>query len=315
MQNLVVGNTVIFKHSEECPLTGKLLEEIMHSADLPEGAFNAVYGDGYDTGEYMMNNKIDLIFFTGSTGVGKHLYQVAAKNFIPAMLELGGSAPGVVFHDADLTIAIESIYNNRFINTGQSCDALKRLIVQRDVFATVVDKLTKLISTKKVGDPEDPATDLGPLVAQRQLELLESQVADAVQKGATVVTGGKRPAGLQGAYYEPTILTDITFDMRVWHEEVFGPVLPIVPFDTEEEAISLANDTRYGLGGYIYSADKARALRVASLIQTGNISINGAGYGLVHDPFGGYKDSGLGREHGKQGLREFCVSKLVVIRK
>lgn len=315
MQSLIVGNTVVCKHSEECPLTAHLLEEIIASAGLPDGVFNQIYGTGQDAGEFLMNSAIDILWFTGSTGVGKHLYQVAAKNFIPAILELGGSAPGIIFEDADLHTTIESVYYYRFVNGGQTCDALKRLIVHVSLFDTVVDSLQKILATKKVGDPSDPATDLGPVVAERQLTSIENQVADAVQKGAKVIFGGKRPQGLQGAYYEPTLLTNITFDMKVWKEEVFGPVLPVVSFETEEEAIALANDSIYGLGGYIYSKDVTRAMRVASQLQTGNISVNNTSYVIPQDPFGGYKLSGLGREHGKQGLRELCQSKLVALKK
>jgi succinate-semialdehyde dehydrogenase/glutarate-semialdehyde dehydrogenase len=315
MQNLVVGNVVVFKHSEECPLTGKLLDELVQSTDLPEGVFNQVYGTGSDAGEYLMNCDIDLIWFTGSTGVGKHLYQVAARKFIPAILELGGSAPGIVFEDADLKMAIESIYFYRFLNNGQTCDGLKRLIVHRSIFNQVVQELKNIVSTKKIGPANDPSTEVGPLVSERQLLTLEDQVADALKKGAKVICGAKRPSGLQGAYYEPTILTDITFDMKVWTEEVFAPALPIVPFDTEEQAIALANDSRYGLGGYIYTQNKERALAVSARLQTGNICINGASYVIAQDPFGGYKDSGLGREHGKAGLRELCSSKLVALKK
>lgn len=315
MQNLVVGNTVVFKHSEECPLTGKLLEEITNSCDLPEGVFDQVYGDGSDVGEYLMNSAIDLMYFTGSTGVGKHLYQVAAKKFIPAILELGGSAPGIVFEDADLDSTIESIYFNRYANSGQTCDGLKRLIVHRNIFDEVISRLKKLISTKKIGHADDPNTDIGPLVAKRQLESLESQVKDALEKGAKIAIGGKCPDNFWGAYYEPTILTNITFDMRVWKEEVFGPVLPVVAFETDEQAIELANDTIYGLGGYVYTQNKERAERVCHLLQTGNISVNNANYVIAQDPFGGYKNSGLGREHGKLGLREFCSAKLVAFEK
>src|SRR5579859_70309 len=251
IQNLIAGNAIVFKHSEECPLTGKLLEDIVQSVGLPDGVFNEVYGDGNSVGEVLMNSAIDLIYFTGSTRVGKHLYQVAAQKFIPAVLELGGSAPGIVFEDANLPEALESIFFNRYLNSGQSCDGLKRLIVHRKYFDAVVQGLAKIITTKKIGNPQDQTTEIGPLVAERQLIALEAQVADAVKKGAKIVIGGKRPRGLLGAYYEPTLLTNVTFDMRVWKEEVFGPVLPIVPFDTEEEAIALGNDSNYGLGGYI----------------------------------------------------------------
>lgn len=315
IQNLIVGNTVIFKHSEECPFTSKLIEDIILSINLPEGIFNQVYGDGADVGEYIMNRPVDLIYFTGSTGVGKHLYQVAAKNFIPAILELGGSAAGIVFEDADIDAAVESMYLYRFINNGQTCDALKRLLVHKSIFNEIIEKLTNTIKSKKIGNPEDPSTDIGSLAAERQLLGLEAQVADAVKKGAHIVTGGKRPAGLQGAYYEPTLLKNISFDMQVWKEEVFGPVLPVVPFNSEEEAIALANDSQYGLGGYVYTKNKDRALRVSMQLQTGNINVNDTNYVIAQIPFGGYKYSGLGREHGQQGLREFCSSKVISLTK
>lgn len=315
IQNLIVGNTVVFKHSEECPLTGKLLEDIVNSVGLPEGVFNEIYGDGSDVGEYLMNSHLDLIHFTGSTGVGKHLYQVASKNFVPTLLELGGSAAGIVLEDANIENTVNLIYEARFLNSGQTCDGLKRLIVHRSKFNEIVDKLTKLLATKKVGNPEDPTTDIGPLVAERQLIGLEEQVSDALKKGAKIVIGGKRASGIVGAYYNPTILTDITFDMRVWKEEVFGPVLPIVPFDTQDEAISLANDTIYGLGGYIYTINLERAMIISKLLQTGNISVNGANYNVPQDSFGGYKFSGKGFEHGKDGLRDLCLRKIVAFKK
>jgi len=315
IQNLIVGNTIVLKHSEECPFTGKLLEEIMHSVNLPSGVFNAVYGNGNDVGEYVMQNNIDLIWFTGSTGVGKHLYTVAAKKLIPAILELGGSSAGIVFEDADLSITIQSIYFNRFINSGQTCDGLKRLIVHKNIFDQVVQELKNLILTKKVGSAQDPLTDIGPLIAERQVVNLENQVLDAIEKGAHVILGGKRSHNLQGAYFEPTILTNITFNMKVWKEEVFGPVLAIIPFSSEEEAVTLANDSIYGLSAFVYTQDKERAMRVSKLLKAGNISINHANYVIPQDPFGGYKQSGLGREHGKAGLRELCSLKVIALKK
>lgn len=314
-QNLIVGNTIVFKHSEECPFTGKLLEEIMLSKNLPDNVFNAVYGDGSDVGEYLMKSNIDLIWFTGSTGVGKHLNQIAAPKLIPAILELGGSAAGIVFEDADIETAVESIYFNRFINSGQTCDGLKRLIVHHTIFDTIVEKLKNIILTKKIGSAQDASTDIGPLVAERQVVTIEAQVNDAIQKGAKIIVGGKRPSHLQGAFYEPTMLTNITLDMDVWKEEVFGPVLPIVSFTSEQQAITLANDSQYGLGGYVYTKNSERALKVSQQLQTGNISVNAANYVIPQDPFGGYKNSGLGREHGKQGLRELCLTKLIALKK
>lgn len=309
-QNLVAGNTVIFKHSEECPLFGKLMEDIMNKAGLPDGVFVEIYGDG-KIGDFLVHQDIDLIWFTGSSKVGKHLYQVGAGKFIKVLLELGGSAPGIIFDDADVDSVLESIYNARFTNCGQMCDALKRLIVHESKVDEVVDKLKKLLENKKIGNPEDESTDMGPLVAKRQLELLESQIKDAVDKGVKVIIGGKSPKNLEGAYFEPTILTGVNKNMRVWQEEVFGPVLPVISFKTEKEAVELGNDTKYGLGSYIFTQDKERALRVASKIDAGMVNVNNVYYVMPCNPFGGYKESGLGREHGKYGLRELSQIKII----
>ena len=313
-QNLVAGNTVVYKTSEECPLFGKLLEEIINSAGLPEGVFSEVYGDG-TVGDFLVHQDVNLISFTGSTKIGKHLYKVGGEKFIKVVCELGGSAPGIVFADANLDEVIEVIYGNRFTNCGQMCDALKRLIVHKSIFDEVVERLKKKLESLKVGNAEDEATDIGPLVAKRQLELLEEQVKDAVGKGAKIVTGGKRPEKLNGAFYEPTILTNVTTNMRVWQEEVFGPVLPIVSFETDAQAVKMANDTKYGLGSYVYTKDKGKALEVASQIDAGMVSINTASYINACSPFGGYEDSGIGREHGKFGFAELTQVKVVAIEK
>jgi succinate-semialdehyde dehydrogenase/glutarate-semialdehyde dehydrogenase len=313
-QNLIVGNVVIYKTSEECPLFGKLLEEIIESANLPEGVFTEIYGDG-KIADFLVHQDIDFISFTGSTKIGKYLYKLAGAKFIKAVMELGGSAPAIVFPDADIDISIENIYGNRFTNCGQMCDALKRLIVHESIFDDVITKLKNKLNSVKVGDPLDSSTDIGPLVAKRQLELLEEQVKDAIDKGAKVVIGGKRLSNLNGAFYEPTILTNITPNMRVWKEEVFGPVLPVVAFDTKEDAIKKANDTQYGLGSYIYTKDKNKALEIASQIDTGMVSINSTSYIHPCSPFGGYKNSGIGREHGKYGFAELTQIKLIAIDK
>lgn len=308
--NLLVGNTVVHKYSEECPLIGKFLADIVASSGLPEGIFTEIYGDG-EVGDILVHEDIDLICFTGSTKVGQYLYKVAAEKFIKVILELGGSAPGIVFEDAELTGTLESIYQNRFSNSGQICDGLKRLLIQESKYKEVVAQLEELLKTKKVGDPEDPATDMGPLVAKRQQDLLSAQVKDAEDKGAKITVCGELSSGLVGAYFPPTIITDVSTQMRVWQEEVFGPVLPVVSFKTEEEAVKLANDTKYGLGSYIYTADKTRAARVAARIKSGMVAINSANYVVPQSPFGGYKQSGMGREHGVYGLRDLCQIKVV----
>lgn len=312
-QNLTVGNTIVYKHSEECPLFGKLLEQII-TPILPPGVFSEVYGDG-KIGDLLVHENINLIGFTGSTKTGKYLYKVAAEKFIRIVLECGGSAPGIIFEDANLENALAAIYYSRIFNAGQSCDAMKRLLVHRSRFDEVVDKLSTWMKEKKLGDPEDNSTDIGPLVAKRQVELLENQVEDAIGKGARVVVGGKRPTNLQGAYYEPTLLTNINFEMRVWKEEVFGPVLPIISFESEKEALELANDTSYGLGSYLFTQDEKRAKRVAKNLQTGMVSVNNANYVSPSSPFGGYKESGLGREHGRFGFEELTQVKVVASEK
>lgn len=309
-QNLIAGNTVVFKDSEETPLIGKFIEKIINEAGLPKGVFSEVYGGG-DVGDLLVHEEINLISFTGSTKAGKYLYSVAADKLIKIVMELGGSAPGIVFEDADVDNVLDTIYFNRFINCGQACDALKRLIVHENRFDEVVDKLTSKLKSIKVGNPEDESTDIGSLVAKQQLELIEEQIKDAESKGAKVVIGGKRPPELKGAYYEPTLLTKVTKDMRVWQEEVFAPVLPVVSFKTDEEAIALANDTRYGLGSYLFTNDKAKAQKVASKIQAGMVSVNNVSYLQPCNPFGGYKESGIGREHGKYGFYELTQVKIV----
>nr|MBP9691368.1 aldehyde dehydrogenase [Candidatus Woesebacteria bacterium] len=298
LQSLICGNVVVMKHSEEVPLCATFIEEVMSNHHLPKGVFSVVYGAG-DVGSMLVNEDIDIITFIGSTKVGKQLYELAGKKFIKAVVELGGSAPGIIFADADLEVAVENVCFNRLLNQGQCCDGLKRAIVEERIVGEVVEKLKVQFESKKVGNAEDANTQIGPLVAKRQLDLLVSQVEDAKSKGATVVTGGNSlEKELGGAYFQPTILTNVTPDMRVWNEEVFGPVLPIMTFKTEEEAIKLANDTAYGLGSYLYAKDKGVIERVSSAIEAGMVSVNGINYVMPFNPFGGYKASGFGREHG-----------------
>lgn len=308
-QNLVAGNTVVFKHSEETQLCGKLIEEIVNSV-LPKGVFNEVYGDG-SIGEQLVSQDVNLVCFTGSSATGVKIKQAVTSRLLPVCLELGGSAPGIIFEDADIEEVAGTIFTARFMACGQMCDALKRLIVHESKVNEVIAKLTNLIKEKKVGDASDSETDFGPLVAERQLKLLEEQVADAVSKDAKVLIGGKKPAGLNGAYYEPTLLTNITTDMRVWQEEVFGPVLPIVTFKTEDEAIQKANDTKYGLGAYIFTADNERFMRVAHQLESGMVSQNTLSYINTCNPFTGYKMSGGGREHAQFGFEDVTQIKVI----
>lgn len=310
MQVLICGNVVVFKHSEECPLTGKMLASLMDKAGFPQGVFSEIYGDG-KTGQSLIDQDIDFITFTGSSKVGKQLYEKAAQKFIKARLELGGSSPGVIFEDADLEKAIPFYCEERFLACGQVCCALKRLIVHESIVDQVVAKMKAKIEAMVIGNPIDENTTLGPLVAKRQQVLLKEQFDDAVAKGVTVVTGGNIPSALKGAYFEPTLLTNVTPDMRVVTEEVFGPILPVITFKTEAEAIALANNTNYGLSAFVYSGDTDRAMRVASKISAGQLSVNGASYFTDNATFGGYKESGIGRGDGKYGFYESTQTKVV----
>jgi len=291
-------------------LFGKIIEEILIH-HLPQGVFSEIYGGG-QIGQMLANESINLIAFTGSTKTGQQLYELAGKRFIKAIMELGGSAPGIIFDDANLDLTLNNACANRLANQGQCCDGLKRLIVHEKVFDAVVKMATANFAAKKIGPAEDPATQMGPLVAKRQLDLIEAQVNDATFHGATIVTGGHSlEKKLGGAFFEPTIITGVTNRMRVWNEEVFGPVMPIVKFKTDQETIDLANDTGYGLGAYLYTQSKERASKVAGLIQTGMVSINGVSYIRPQNPFGGYKKSGFGREHGPDGFHEVTQIKVV----
>ncbi len=314
MQNLTAGNVVVWKNSEECPLFGTKMEELVSQAGLPEGVFAEVYGDG-KVGDCLVHQEIDLIWFTGSTKVGQYLYTVAAEKFIKAVFELGGSSPGIVFADADIDRTIHSIYMNRFLNCGQVCDGLKRLIVHNSRLDEVVQKLKQIAEAKKVGNAMDPSTEMGPLVAHRQLKALKDQLQDAIEKSAKIETGGKEISDLSGFFFQPTLLTQVTPEMRVWQEEVFGPVLPIVSFETEEEAVNLANDTKYGLSSYIFTEDTVLAKRVASQIDAGMVGINNAYYGQPCSPFGGRKCSGMGSDHGIYGFHDLTQRKVVAFEK
>jgi len=309
--NLIVGNVVVFKHSEECPLVARLLEETLLSLKgLPEGVFSAIYGDA-EEGAALISQKIDMIWFTGSSAVGSELAATAGAKQIKAMLELGGSNPAIILEGEKISDIIEKIVRGRFTNCGQVCDAIKRLLVHHTLFDDVISMLVSCVEKIKIGNPENIGTELGPLVSMRQLNLLESQVKDALEKGATIMTGGKQLDGFSGAWYAPTILTNVNKNMRIWHEEVFGPVLPVMSFANDEEAISLANDNKYGLGAVIYSTDVARARNIACKLDAGCIDINNGSHWQPCTPFGGYKASGMGREHGRYGFQALCQIKVI----
>lgn len=309
VQALVAGNTIVYKVSEEVPLFGKLVDDACKKAMLPAGVFNQVYGAG-DVGALLAHSEIDALHFTGSSATGKKLYQICAQKFIPCVLELGGSDAGIIFSDADVDAQIENIFWSKFVNNGQICCGLKRLLVQEEVFDEVVEKLRASIAAKVLGLPDDEATHFGPLAAERQRKLLIEQVEDARAKGAQVIECLPVPPHLKGAYYPPTLLTNLKPNMRAWTEELFGPVLSIIPFKDEQEAIQLANATSYGLSGYVYTKDIQRYERVASAMETGSVSLNGCDYSAPFNSFGGYKGSGLGKTCGATGFAHVCRIKV-----
>jgi len=309
--NLIVGNTVIFKHSELCPLVAKMLEECMLELNLPRGVFSTIYGDE-EEGAFLVTQKIDMIWFTGSSPVGRKISATAGTKQIKTVLEMGGSNPAIIVENENIdTDLIEKLYKGRFTNCGQVCDAIKRVLVHHSLFNKTVEKLVSRIQKIKIGDPTNKDTELGPLASEQQLKILKSQIDDAVEKGATLLTGGKRLQQFSGFYYAPTILTGIKKNMRIWQEEVFGPALPVISFENDEEAIQLANDTPYGLGATIYSKDMEKARYIASKIDAGCIDINNGSHWQPGTPFGGYKASGMGREHGRYGFQELCQMKVV----
>lgn len=312
---LIAGNTIILKPSECTSLTQKMVVDLLKEAGLPGGVANLLIGGG-EVGKMLIDEPIDLAWFTGSTKVGQEIYEKCGKKFIKALLEMGGSSPGIVFADANLELTMDNLYWGRFLNCGQVCTAVKRLFVEKPVYQKVVELFVDKLKTVKVGNPLIKDTDIGPLVSKKQLEVLKAQVADAVSKGAKIEVGGQQPSDKElqkGNYFEPTVLTNIKPDMRVLTEEVFGPVLPIVPFKTEQEAIELANNTDYGLSAEVYTTDLEKGERVAKQINAGTVAINTDNFFKPECPFGGYKKSGIGKEYGEIGMREFSQVKLIVV--
>ncbi len=300
-QNLIVGNVVISKPDPNLLLLYKFLKEILNNSNLPAGVWQFVLG-GKEIGSFLVEQDIDMICFTGNTKTGEYLYKVAANKMIPILMELGGSAPGIVCEDANIDDVIQGIFKKKFSNSGQLCHALKRLIVHETVFDEVVSKLKDIAKSQVIGNPLDRNTTIGPLVNKKQLNTLLEQFNDAVNKGANVIYGGKQQKEKEN-YFEPTILTNITKDMKVWKEEVFGPILPVISFKTIEEAIELANDTIYGLGGYVFTTNKEKFEKISKELKTGMVACNNLAYSAPYNPFGGVKKSGLGRTRGKWGLR------------
>jgi aldehyde dehydrogenase (NAD+) len=312
---LAAGCTVVLKPSEVAPLNAFLLGEIIDEVGLPAGVFNLVSGTGAVVGEAMAAHPgVDMISFTGSTRAGRRVYELASSTIKRVALELGGKSPNVIFEDTDFEAAVTAGVGAAFGNCGQTCTALTRMLVPRSKLADAEAAAKAAAETYKVGDPNHADTRLGPLVSATQLDRVRGYIQKGIDEGAKLVTGGPdAPEGTGTGYYvRPTVFSEVRSDMTIAQEEIFGPVLSIIPFDTEEEAIAIANDTIYGLSGAVSSGDVERAKRVARQIRTGMITVNGA-RGGGGTPFGGMKQSGKGREAGRYGLEEFLEIKTMSV--
>lgn len=305
---LAAGSPVIVKPPSETPLTGLAIAYLAEKAGFPPGVYNAVTSlDSSEIGkEFCENRKVRKLSFTGSTQVGKILMSQCAPTLKKLSLELGGNAPFIVFEDADLDAAVKGAMVSKFRNSGQTCVCVNRFLVQDQVYDAFVEKLSRAVAALKVGNGLDKEVQIGPLIHQKGLDKVQQHVADALQKGARVTEGGH---ALEGLFYQPTVLADATPDMIIAQEEVFGPVAPVFRFKTEAEAIQLANETEYGLASYFYSRDVARCWRVAEALESGMVGINEGLISTVLAPFGGVKESGIGREGSKYGMDYFMEIK------
>ena len=304
---LLTGNSVVWKPSEFTPLSSVMYSEMIHDAGFPPGVFNMIQGDGPLAGATLSKHPdIAMMSFTGSTRAGSSVSKDAADSIKRVALELGGKSPNIVFADCNLEERISGSIEECYINTGQSCDAPTRLLVERSCYQQVLEIAKRLGEAVKVDDPAIEGNHLGPLVSDIQYGRVQAMIEKGIKEGATLLVGGLgRPEGFEKGYWvRPTIFADAHNKMAIAQEEIFGPVLTIIPFDSEEEAIEIANDTPYGLAGYVQSGDIKRAERIAKKLRVGMVHINGGGFNYG-SPFGGYKQSGNGREGGIIGIEDF----------
>ena len=309
---LASGCTMILKPSELAPLSAMIIAELIDEAKFPKGVFNLVNGDGAITGDALTSHPdVNMISFTGSTRAGALISQNAAKDFKRVSLELGGKGANIIFKDADAE-AIERGAFRCFRNSGQSCNAPTRMLVEKSIYNEAIERLRKYANEFKVDDPNKNGEHIGPVISETQFNKIQGLIQKGIDEGAKLVAGGiGKPNGLNDGYYvKPTVFADVKNEMEIARTEIFGPVLSVIPFETEEEAIKIANDTDYGLTNYIQTQDKEKVQRVARKLRSGMVDVNGAGI-AVDAPFGGFKHSGIGREAGKEGLLEFLEVKSV----
>ena len=310
---IAAGCTMILKPSKEAPLSAFILADILHEIGLPSGVFNLISGHGSEIGNYMSSHpEVDMVSFTGSTGAGISVSEAAATTVKRVTLELGGKSANVALEDADPTLVAKKAIGACHQNSGQTCSALTRLIIPESMSDEVYEIIAEKNNSYTVGDPLEESTRCGPMVSLRQQKSVSEYIESGINEGATLISGGLgMPEGISKGYYvRPTIFANVSPDMKIWKEEIFGPVLVITTYKSEEEALKLANDSIYGLSGGVWSKDEERAIKFAKDMRTGQVSINGGAFN-VSAPFGGYKLSGNGRELGAHGLNEFLEIKSI----
>jgi aldehyde dehydrogenase (NAD+) len=312
---LAAGCTVVLKPSEIAPIDASIFAEVLHEAGVPAGVFNLVHGDGPGVGSALTAHPgIDMVSFTGSTRAGRLVAKSAADTIKRVTQELGGKSPNIILASAPLREAVESGTRTLFHNTGQSCNAPSRMLVPTALYEQAVAIAAEVAANTRAGDPNDPDTDIGPLVSAVQWNRVQALIEKGLEEGAVVAAGGPgKPVGLETGYYvRPTVFRDVHNGMTIAREEIFGPVLCVMPYASVDEAVAIANDTDYGLSGYVWAGSREEALAVARRLRTGMVHLNGAGTDATA-PFGGYKQSGNGREWGVHGIAEYLETKAVML--
>jgi len=311
---LVAGNAVVLKPSELTPLIAPELASLLHEAGVPKDVFQVVVGEG-PAGTALLRSPIDKLVFTGSVATGKRIAAAAAERLLPVVLELGGKDPMLVLDDANVDVASSAAVWGAFVNAGQACLSVERCYVHRSLYESFANACAEKTKQLRVGNGLDSQTDLGPMIHERQVRTVESHVEDAKARGARVLAGGTRLPDLGVNFYAPTVLADVTHDMRIMREETFGPVLPIMAFDNDDEAVRLANDSEYGLAASVWTRDRTRGERLARRIHAGTVMVNDviSCFGISEAPHGGVKSSGVGRTHGRFGLEEMVRVKYLDI--
>lgn len=310
---LLAGCTMVLKPAAETPLSVFAMAEMFAEAGLPEGVLSIVPG-GAETGRALTANpNLDKYTFTGSSAVGKEIGKIAADNLKPCTLELGGKSAAIILEDADLDSTLPMLVFSGLMNCGQACVGQTRILAPRSRYDEVVDKLAAAVAAMPVGLPDDPGAAIGPLISEKQRERVESYIKKGIEEGARVVAGGGRPEGLDNGWFvQPTVFADVDNSMTIAQEEIFGPVLAVIPYEDEDDAVRIANDSVYGLAGSVYTSDNDKALKIARKIRTGTYAVNMYAFD-PGAPFGGFKNSGIGRENGPEGIEAYCEPKSILL--